>query len=36
MKKFVFLFFVLVSFSLFAQQTGTVKRDRAIVRKGPG
>ncbi len=36
MKKIIIFVLVIFSISLLAQQTGTVQRDRAIVRNGPG
>jgi hypothetical protein len=36
MKKFAIIVFLFLSICLFAQETATVQRDRAIVRNGPG
>ncbi|MCD4796838.1 MAG: M48 family metalloprotease [Candidatus Cloacimonetes bacterium] len=36
MKKIIIFVFVIFSISLLAQQTGTVQRERAIMRSGPG
>ena len=36
MKKFVIIVFLFFTICLFAQETATVQRDRAIVRNGPG
>ena len=36
MKKIAIIVFLFFTICLFAQETATVQRDRAIVRNGPG